>query len=332
MLVIISDKPNFYKTNLFNHINKTKRIFVIYVGEERIKRDEFFYSKNMDFDYVILFGNKFKKILQLIRYFPKFRKNDIIVSGWDNLFYLIVLMFFRTSVIVESTSEDKSRNNFFNKIKYMIKKIVLAKVEKFICAGYRHTDYVKSIYPNKKIIISNTVGFPFLSEIESIDLTKRKDFVYIGRNSSEKNIGFMIDLFNKSSLSKNNKLYLVGDNFQEYKNLSNIEIIPKISRDDMANFLRRFHALILTSKSESYGLVIEESFRCGIPAIISSKCGIIDTLAFDGENSIIIDIQDIDASVSKINRFFQIEELLVRNIKNLDFSVRDYNSVKAFYE
>ena len=42
MLVIISDKPNFYKTNLFNHINKTKRIFVIYVGEERIKRDELF--------------------------------------------------------------------------------------------------------------------------------------------------------------------------------------------------------------------------------------------------------------------------------------------------
>lgn len=331
-MIIISDKPNFYKTNLFNEINKIHKLIVVYVGEEKIKRGEFFYSKNMDFEHVILSGSKLKKIISLIKILFLHKNKKIIVGGWDNIYYAIVLIFFRSVVIVESTAEDKNRKILLSRLKYFIKKLILFRVEKFICAGYKHQRYVASLCPNKKSVVSKSVGFPFASNIQCKDLSERKDFVYIGRNSPEKNIDFMVDVFNKSDLSQNNKLYLVGDNFDEYKNIQNITIVSKVSRDEMAHFLSKFKALFLMSTSEPYGLVIEEAFRCGIPAIISSKCGIVETLAFDGVNCIVLNVEDKSSCIQSLNIFFELEEELIKNIYNMQFDTMDKKVLGVFCE
>jgi glycosyltransferase involved in cell wall biosynthesis len=332
-ILIIVDKPNFYKINLFNEINKVTKICVVYVGEENIKRDDLFYSGSMNYNYYLLSGNKIKKLIYLVKIILQNKFNKIMLGGWDNIYYIFILLAFKTSIIVESTELDKKRIGFVSNIKFFLKKIILFRVEKFQCAGYRHAKYMKSFHINKKIVISKTVGFPFdHTLIDRLDPSLRKNFVFIGRNSPEKNIKFMIDVFNRSLLSKDDKLILVGDAFLEYKNELNVQIIPQITRDNMAEFLMSFRALILLSRSEPYGLVVEEALRCGIPVIVSDRCGIVDTLVFDAENSIVVNINNPDNVISKLNTFFKLEKVLVDNINKINFKELDQKSLRSFFE
>jgi len=332
-ILIIADKPNFYKTNLFNRLNNLADIYVIYVGEEKIKRDKFFYSNNMEFEYYTLSGNKLQKIIQILKIIKRAKPSKIVVAGWDNIYYVLVLLLFKASVIVESTSDDKDRTSIISKIKYLIKKLILSKVEEFLCAGYKHERYVKSLYKNKKTVVTKTVGFPFDNiKMKKILIKNRKDFVFIGRNSSEKNIDFMIDIFQKSELSKNDNLVLVGDTFEKYKFHSFIKIYEVISRENMVDLLKNFRALVLLSKSEPYGLVIEEALRCNIPVICSDKCGIVDTLIFDGINGVVLNIKDEEESIIKINNFLNLEKKLVESISNMDFEKMDEDVVRSFVE
>lgn len=332
-LFFISDKPNFYKTNLFNEINKLIDLHVVYVGEEKIKRDDFFYSNNMKFKYYILSGNMLQKIMQILKILYTKKPKKIIVGGWDNIYYILILLLCKTSVIVESTANDKDRTNLISKIKYFIKKVILKKVEVFFCAGFRHQEYVNSLYQNKKTIVTKTVGFPFENKIiKQTSILDRKDFVFIGRNSSEKNIDFMIDIFHKSELSKENNLVLVGDKFEKYKDYGFIKIYESVSRNSMIDFLRNFRALLLFSTSEPYGLVAEEALRCNIPVILSNSCGIVDTLVFDGDNGIVLNIRDEEESIIKINNFLNLEKKLVENISNMNFKNMDEDVVRSFVE
>jgi len=332
-MLFIADKPNFYKTNLFNKINKLIDLQVVYVGEEKVRRGDYFYSDNMEFKYFILSGSKLKKILEILRITYKYRYTKIVVGGWDNIYYILILLLYKTSVIVESTSDDKNRTSLTSKIKYLIKKILLRKVDVFFCAGFKHKKYVNTICNNKKIIVTKTVGLPFESrKIDKIPILDRKDYVFIGRNSPEKNIDFMIDVFHKSDLSKHNKLILVGDKFEKYQDYDFVKIYEYVSRNSMADFLKNFKALFLFSTSEPYGLVVEEALRCNVPAIVSNRCGIVDTLLYDRYNGIVLDIEDKKESINKVNNFLNIEEKLVENISKMNFDKIDEEAVRSFIE
>jgi len=142
----------------------------------------------------------------------------------------------------------------------------------------------------------------------------------------------MIDIFHKSDLSKKNNLILVGDKFEKYQDYDFVKIYKSVSRNNMVDFLRNFRALLLFSTSEPYGLVVEEALRCHVPAIVSNRCGIVDTLLFDGYNGIVLNIEDKIESIIKINNFLNIEKKLVENISKMNFDKMDEEAVRSFIE
>ena len=54
-------------------------------------------------------------------------------------------------------------------------------------------------------------------------------------------------------------------------------------------------AFILASTSEQWGLVVNEAMACGLPVIVSERCGCVPDLVHDGRNGFVFNPHDVDA-------------------------------------
>ncbi|MDR7505920.1 MAG: glycosyltransferase family 4 protein [Armatimonadota bacterium] len=60
--------------------------------------------------------------------------------------------------------------------------------------------------------------------------------------------------------------------------------------------------LVLPSEYEAFGLVVNEAFCCGLPAIVTEACGAAGDLVRDGETGYIVPVGDVDALADRLRR------------------------------
>jgi glycosyltransferase involved in cell wall biosynthesis len=279
--IFLTNLPAFYKINLFNEINKKQKILVVFTGEDSIKRNKDFSNTTMEFDKLDLSKkNKLFKILTILKLIWTYNFDEIIVGGWDQLYYWIVALLNRTKkngVIVESSIFESQQIG----IKRIVKKIFLKKFVKIYVSGIAQKKLVESILGNDKILknkyIIKTGGvgiFRYQEQPKFQVKEKVTDFLYIGRLASEKNLELLIQVFNElPSL----RLTIVGEgtlkkNIIELKK-SNINLMDYVPNNQLNNIYRDHDVFILPSIIEPWGLVVQEALNNGLPLILSDKVG-----------------------------------------------------------
>ncbi|WP_404346296.1 glycosyltransferase family 4 protein [Yersinia kristensenii] len=104
-------------------------------------------------------------------------------------------------------------------------------------------------------------------------------------------MSFLVDIFNKRS----EKLIIAGDgpeaNNLQRKSKSNISFLGYINNTDLNQIYKSADVFVLPSKSEPWGLVIEEALTFGLPIIVSNKVGCKDDLV-TSENGLVFDIDN----------------------------------------
>ncbi len=97
--------------------------------------------------------------------------------------------------------------------------------------------------------------------------------MYVGKFEPNKNLKELILSINKTKLN----LLLVGNGplQEELESISstNIKFLPFQNQSILPIVYRMADAIVLNSKSETWGLVLNEALACGIPVIASEKCG-----------------------------------------------------------
>lgn len=329
--LFILDKPNFYKTNLLNKLIHHTNVNVVYTGTAKIKREGFFNSGKREFKYLELSGCKLMKALKLLVILLRNRKSEVIVNGYNELLMALTLVTTRCSMILESTKYERTRSGYKRRLVHLIKVLLLRRVRRFYCVGSLHCELAKTLNNRAELVVTHTVGLPFEHEIEKSTTTiEPQDFIYIGRNSREKNVKFVVESFCASLISSGSILYLAGDNFDEFETYSNIMNIGVIDRPNLPEVLARYRALILLSTEEPYGLVVEEALRCGVPVIISKYCGINGCFDIHMRYGIVLQNlteQDFDQA---IRDFLSHEVSLREKVSKIDFSNRDLYSLHQY--
>lgn len=114
------------------------------------------------------------------------------------------------------------------------------------------------------------------------------NLLYAGRISKDKNLDFLIELFNQASNKyKELNLILAGDGpyLDELKSKSNSERIiftGGLSYDELPQIYSIADIFLFPSETDTFGMVVLEAQACGIPAIVSD---------YGGPKEIIIDSQ-----------------------------------------
>lgn len=130
-------------------------------------------------------------------------------------------------------------------------------------------------------VVNNVLGQEFESLDSGLNLIAQNLFklLFIGYNNSKKGIDILLNSIHLLHLKHNHfALTLVGHNltdlFKELQNYGvNVTYLPSTTRDEMLSLMLQHHALISTSRKETFGMAIIEMLSLGRPVVVTPSGG-----------------------------------------------------------
>lgn len=294
--IIVTHIPAFYKVNLYNELSKKLKILVVFIATNTNEKraDDFITLENAMFDYRVLFEGNFQdrnlkdNIFKLKYILKTYEYKKILVSGWDlkEFWYLIFTnKKSKNCLALESTINE----SIIDGLRGVVKKIFLSRITTVFASGKLHVELLNALNYKNEIKVTKGVGIINKPSFQCIERKYNKRFLFIGRLSGEKNIKFLIDIFNTLP---DYTLNIIGTGPQEkeLKRIAeqNIIFLGQVENCKLKDFFLSNDIFLLPSISEPWGLVVEEALYFGMPIIISQNCGASE-LILNNKNSYVFD-------------------------------------------
>lgn len=343
-ILFITNVPAFYKINLYNELAKKINIHVIFISNNSNIRNSDFTNGQMLFKYTIINNIDFEKRNKLITLFKIISKikninyKIIIYPGWEikELFILSLLLDKKRNAIAIESSILESDTTGLKKI---IKKIYITRMSKAYPSGSLQLDILTDLKYQGEIYITHGVGIPnnAYSSVNTNNKTKKIKkntdiiYLYVGRLSPEKNLELLIHTFNILQ----NTLYIVGSGDDESKLKvlanSNIKFLGYINNNEIKNIYLNADVFILPSKTEPWGLVIDEAILYNLPVIISDRVGCKDNLLLNN-NGIIFNYNDENNLLDAITLMNNNYKKYYENTLKIDINNFYHKQINAYIE
>lgn len=285
-----------------------------------------------------------------------FEPTAILVYGWKHKSHLSIMRLLHGKIPIyfrgdSTTLDDNTTFYFLRLIRYEFLKWVYRYVDFAFSPGKASDEYfVKSGLRTKQIIrvehsVDNNRFNIFTLEDESMLQNLGKElaiaeneivFLFAGKFIDKKNPLLLINAFNLICQEENNcRLILVGSGILE-KQLrlqvntffesvkSKITFLPFQDQSQMKIVYRLADVFVLPSKSETWGLSVNESLASGTPVIVSDKCGSSFDLVKDSYNGFIFQSENIDSLLIKMKQCLD-NSTLMNLKKNAQSSVQNFS-------
>jgi 1,2-diacylglycerol 3-alpha-glucosyltransferase len=130
-------------------------------------------------------------------------------------------------------------------------------------------------------------------------------FLYVGRFIEAKNLLFLLQAFTRYRElvgEEGWELVLVGSGRQEgtmrdwvaRKRVPGVRFAGIRQPWELPEFYAFASCLVLPSISEPWGLVVNEAMACGVPVLVSDKCGCAEDLVEQGGNGFLFDPSEVE--------------------------------------
>ena len=301
---------------------------------------------------VISSRNRIYKTYEIINYILSNNFKVVFVTGYlelSSLSTIIGTLLKGNKIILFSESQeiDLNKRNLFKEI---YKRIMLQVFDGAVVGGESHKEYLMKLGMKKNLIFK---GYDcvdnnfFISKSTKVN-SKIDEEIYVCcvcRFVEKKNLFTLINSFirfkNNFTISNYTKLKIAGTgpleselkSYVENLKIKDVEFIGPVNYKDLPEFYANSKGLILLSTSEQWGLVTNEALNCGIPVLISEKCGSRELIKENVNGFIVNEKNEADISSGILDLIKLAERkgtnLKCRNsIKNLSTS----NFAKACYQ
>ena len=228
----------------------------------------------------------------------------------------------------ESTSLDNLRTGWREQIKRAFVKLC----DGYFCFGTRAANYLIELgaTPSRILVENNAVvdnaglratylaALPNREQEQKARQLPPKNLIYVGRLIPIKNLTGLIEAFCeacRANPTANWGLILLGEGEQKailqaqvnaLTMSDKIHFLPGCDWQDVPRFLALADALVLPSQSEPWGLVVNEAMACGLPVLVSDRCGCVDDLVQDGQNGYRFDPNQPDQLADRIGQLLRL--------------------------
>jgi len=288
------------------------------------------------FDFVFLHEddankrNKIRTFVRLLNLMRRIHCKKILYSGWFAPEYNIYSLFSpreKNVIICESSVLDVS----FNGIKGLIKRVVISRMGTALPSGKPHKRLFESVGFKGCINITGGVGiFRKPPKTRERKTNSPLRYIYVGRLVEVKNIGLLIEEFNRNG----KYLTVVGTGVLEPKLKSmaapNISFAGFIDNEKLGKVYGSHDVFILPSTYEPWGLVVEEAVYWGLPVIVSDKVGCSEDIVSDTGAGIIFKSNDIGSLHEAIEKMECNYARYAEAAWTVDFDARDKTQVDAY--
>lgn len=336
-IVYLTNTPSFYKVNLCNEIGKSKKLLLVLYGygEEAVNKT---LENNIsyNFEYRFLWNgdsskrSKLKTFILLWKLMRSISCKKILFSGWfvpEYNLYALISSKSKNCMLCESTIYESSVSG----IKGFIKKTIINRCSIALPSGIAHKAIFDSIAYKGKIKITGGVGI-FNKAPRNINNKSNnpKRFLYVGRLIECKNLRFLIERFNENGKS----LTIAGKGpfEKELKELAkeNIEFIGFIANEKLPEVYKAHDIFVLPSRTETWGVVVEEAIYWGLPVITSDRVGCSNEMVVEPNTGCTFKLDDKDDFVRTIRQVEENYNMYRENALKYDFDIRDKKQIETY--
>ena len=343
----ITNLPSPYRVDFFNELGKQIDLTVLFERKSSSERDKSWEDYNF-ISFKPVFINGFKVgvdktfSFKIISYLKKNEFDKIIISSYSSpseIFAAFYLISKKQKYILE-TDGGFPKNG--NGLKERVKRMIISHADKCFSTSKINDDYYLAYGAKKK----NIVRYPFTSlyrrdildnvvtndmkmKIKNkYNIREKKIVLSIGRFIYGKGFDVLLKSFSKIPNDGSVGLYIIGGNpTEEYKtiideyHIKNVHFIDFIPKDKILDYCKMSDVFVLPTRSDAWGLVINEAMACGLPVITTNKCIAGLELIEDDINGYIVDVDDIDCLAQRISTIIfdkiNIKGIQYNNIKKI---------------
>lgn len=288
------------------------------------------------YDYELLFDRYWEEISlsertkALFRHAAAFKPDIINLTGYYDPAQILLLVWakargIRVIMQNESTEADQQRSG----LKEQIKQWIFNRCDGFFCFGSQAADYLFQfgVSPGQILLRKNAVDNKALLTAYKKALPGRRDeqqrlglrpnnFIFVGRLAETKNLPLLLTCFAEARKQSVNEqawgLILLGDGLERERlvELSStldladqVKLLPGRPWYQIPAVLALSDVLVLPSRSEPWGLVVNEAMACGLPVIVSDRCGCAADLVQDDRNGFVFDPDMPDQLIVHLTQF-----------------------------
>ncbi len=226
-------------------------------------------------------------------------------------------------------NHHNDNNKYINKI---VKSCTL--VDNLVLVSQNLTDFYKNYLNEKAIYIPNSID----EKHEDSSKLNEKNIIAIGRLSKEKGFDDLLKLYKKISNKYSDwKLHIVGDGMERSMLLDlakELKLGEKVifhgyqNKEYINNLLKESSIYVMTSHTESFGLVLIEAMSYGIPCLSYTSAQGANEIIINDKTGYLIDGRNEDEMVNKIELLMEDEKLRKKLGKKAKEESENYSSDK----
>jgi glycosyltransferase involved in cell wall biosynthesis len=349
-LAIVTTHPIQYNAPLFKLLSErniiTVRVFYTWGKEASEKKYDPGFGKVIDWDIPLLEGydyeflentadvkgsHHYRGIINpdIISRIDAFGPDAVLVFGWSFVSHMKVLRHYSRNKMVifrgDSTLLDKS-NLIKNSIRLLFLKWVYRLIDYALYVGSNNYDYFKKTgLKNSQLIFApHAIDNKRFSESASLKkgeaMAIRKSleiseerivFLFAGKLEEKKDPGTLLKAFEKSGISDQADLVVVGNGKLEnelksaFRQNQSIHFVDFKNQSEMPAVYRMADVFVLPSRGpgETWGLSVNEAMACGKAVLVSDKCGCAIELVDNGKNGYVFNAGDLEGLVEKLKEY-----------------------------
>jgi glycosyltransferase involved in cell wall biosynthesis len=296
----------------------------------------------------------YKLALALISDVFRHKSELVIIPGYHRLEYwamlwACIILRRKRAVFCDSTARD----NVKTPTKEIAKSFFFQRCQGFFCYGTRSMDYIQSYGIDPKLIHSpcQAAALPHAYDAASI-LTRYRaasphdpespTFLFVGRLSKEKGLDDLLAAFRSVHAQlPQAKLLIAGPGSERHRLESqaaawglesSIVFLGNQTPDQIGALLESSSALVLPSRKEPWGLVVNEALSYGCPVVVSEVCGCIPELVIDGVTGFTFPTGEVAALRDSMLRVISLNENRLDTAKRCMDVVSQYTPARAAAE
>ena len=198
-------------------------------------------------------------------------------------------------------------------IKEKIKKYIMGKADMYLTGMGGDNDYFLMYGATKEKLKPYYFTSSYAKDIDEKTLTaqekqelktklgikKNKMVLFVGQFIHRKGIDILLKAF--KGLDSDACLYLIGGSMtDEYvkiindSNIRNVVSIDFLSKDELRKYYQAADLFVMTTREDTWGLVVNEAMEHGLPVITTKKCIAGQCLVEDGINGYLIESENVE--------------------------------------
>lgn len=325
-ILFLTNYASPYRVNFFDTLGKDAHVTVVFYEQVEVqthRSSDWFVSGQGHFQAVQL--KPVMKVGQeyfcpdVIRWLQK-SYDAIVVCGYSSPTTMLAMAYLRLKRIPFYIEVDGGLIREESKVKYLFKKMLVSSAAYWLGTGEHTTDYLVHYGAKKERIYT----YPFTSLWEKdilpspvspaekaglrkkLGIAEERLVVSVGRFDHGK--GFDVLLKAAAQLPADTGVYIIGGEptesylqLREALGLCNVHFCGFKKKEELALYYQAADLFALATRSDVWGLVINEAMAAGLPVVTTDRCVAGMELVQNGVNGYIVPVDDFEAMGEKMN-------------------------------